>query len=62
MNIKKQEQLPPARRTAALAVLKSEYAVFNITVEIASKEQLEQLSKKISQIPGVHEIVRTSNG
>ncbi len=36
--------------------------VFNITVEIASKEQLEQLSKKISQIPGVHEIVRTSNG
>ena len=36
--------------------------VFNITVEISSKEQLEQLSKKISQIPGVHEIVRTSNG
>ena len=36
--------------------------VFNITVEISSKEQLEQLSKKISQIPGVHEIVRTANG
>lgn len=36
--------------------------IFNITVEISSKEQLELLSKKISQIPGVHEIIRTSNG
>lgn len=34
--------------------------IFNITVEITSKEQLEALGRKISQIPGVHEIIRTS--
>lgn len=33
---------------------------FNVTLEISSKNQLDQLSNKLMQIPGVHEIVRTS--
>lgn len=33
---------------------------FNITLEISSKEQLDQLSSKLMQLRGVHEIIRTS--
>lgn len=33
---------------------------FNVTLEISSKKQLDQLGNKLMQIPGVHEIVRTS--
>ena len=33
---------------------------FNITLEISSRDQLDQLSNKLMRIQGVHEIVRTS--
>ena len=33
---------------------------FNITLEISSRDQLDQLSNKLMRIQGVHEIIRTS--
>lgn len=36
-------------------------SIFNISVEITAKDQLEMLINRLQQIPGVHEILRTSN-
>lgn len=36
-------------------------AIFNLSFEITSKEQLEQLGKKIAQVPGVYDIIRSTN-
>ena len=35
-------------------------SIFNISVEITAKDQLEMLIQRLKQIPGVHEILRTS--
>ncbi len=45
-----------ARRTK-----KQSESVFNISVEISAKDQLEMLINRLYQIPGVHEIIRASN-
>ena len=36
-------------------------SIFNISVEITAKDQLEMLINRLQQIPGVREIIRTSN-
>ncbi len=36
-------------------------AIFNVTIEITSKEQLEKICKRLSQVKGVHDIERVTS-
>ena len=38
----------------------SNEAIFNMSFEIGSKEQLQLICNKIQQVPGVYEIIRNS--
>ena len=39
---------------------KEQIAIMNITIEITSKEQLEQVVKKLSRLGGVFEVTRNN--
>lgn len=58
-SILKDDKIPVKYLTARTD--KDNFAVFNITMEINSKKQLENIANKLKKIDGVREIIRTTN-